>query len=365
MAGNSLGHEFVVTIFGESHGKCVGAVVDGCPAGIDLRETDVQTELDRRIPKTSGLSSSRIEEDKVEILSGTFGDKTTGAPIAMVVWNRDVDSRPYERLKDIPRPGHADYPARMKYSGLNDYRGGGRFSGRMTVALVMAGALATKVLAKCGVEVLAYTLSIGSCKSEEASAKKALHEVVYSNPVRCADPKAASLMEREIAKAAASGDSLGGVVKAVAHGVPVGVGEPFFSAIDAEIARALFCIPAVKGVEFGAGFGAALLKGSENNDPIVVKNGKVGFEGNRSGGVLGGLSTGQDITVQVAFKPTPSIRCKQRSVNLKSMEMVDLEIVGRHDPCVVPKAVPVVQSVFSIVLVDLMIRSGAIAKVLR
>ncbi len=365
MGGNSLGREFISTVFGESHGKCVGVVVDGCPAGVELKEADIQFELDRRIPRASSLTSSRIEKDKVEILSGVFHDKTTGAPIAMIVRNRDIDSQPYERLRDIPRPGHADYPARIRYGGLNDYRGGGQFSGRTTVALVMAGAVARKVLRKSGINVLSHTLSIGSCNSDPALTRKELLESVYSNPVRCCDSVAASQMEKEIEEAAASGDSLGGVVEAVVYGVPAGIGEPLFGAMDSELAGALFCIPAVKGVEFGSGFRAARSKGSENNDPIVVRDGKVEFEGNRSGGVLGGLSTGQEIIIHVAFKPTPSIRRKQKSVNLESMDTIDLEVTGRHDPCVVPKAVPVVQSVASIVILDLMIRSGAIEKVFK
>lgn len=365
MAGNSLGKEFVVTIFGESHGKCVGIVVDGCPAGLSLIEADVQRELDRRIPRKPGLTSTRIEEDKVEILSGTFNGFTTGAPIAMMTKNKDMDSEPYERIKDIPRPGHADYPARLRYGGFNDYRGGGRFSGRITVGLVMAGAIAKKLLARTGIEVLAHSLSIGEVTSKRDLNYEELRAMPYTNPVRCADPDVAGSMEKAILQAADQGDSLGGVVRVVAYGVPPGIGEPLFDSLDSELAKALFCVPAVKGVEFGSGFAASRSKGSENNDSLVVTGGEVKFATNRAGGVLGGLSTGQEIVAKVAFKPTPSIRMKQRSVNLRSMEATELELSGRHDPCVVPKAVPVVEATASIVLTDLMIRAGAIPNVLR
>jgi len=365
LAGNSFGKEFVITLFGESHGKCVGVIVDGCPAGLEFSEIDVQRELDRRVPREPGIASSRIEEDRAEILSGTFRGRTTGAPIAMIVQNRDVDSQPYERFKDIPRPGHADYPARVRYGGFNDYRGGGRFSGRMTVALVMAGVVARKLLARIGVEVLAYALSIGNVLSKTDLTREELRKVVYTTSVRCGDRDAARLMERAILEAAEAGDSLGGVVGAVVYDVPPGIGEPLFDSLDSELAKALFNIPAVKGVEFGSGFDAARSKGSLSNDPLVIERGKVRFETNKAGGILGGLSTGREIVVQVAFKPTPSIRRRQRSVNLMSMEETDLELSGRHDPCVVPKAVPVVEAVVSSVLADFMIRSGAIPKVLE
>lgn len=365
IAGNSFGQEFVVTLFGESHGKCVGVVVDGCPAGLELSVIDVQRELDKRVPRKLGIVSSRMEEDKAEILSGTFRGRTTGAPIAMIAQNRDVNSQPYELVKDIPRPGHGDYPARVRYGGFNDYRGGGRFSGRMTVPLVMAGAVAKKLLARKGVEVLGHALSIGKVSSRTDVPREKLRKAVYSTSVRCGDRQAALLMERAILEAAKAGDSLGGVVRAVAYDVPCGIGEPLFDSLDSEIAKALFNIPAVKGVEFGLGFGAARSKGSLNNDPLVIKEGKVSYKTNKAGGVLGGLSTGREIVVQVAFKPTPSIRRRQRSVDLASMQETDLELSGRHDPCVIPKAIPAVEAVVSIVLLDFMIRSGVIPKVLK
>jgi chorismate synthase len=365
LPANSFGKEFVVTLFGESHGRCVGTVLDGCPAGLALCEEDVQRELDRRVPKARGISSARVEPDRVQILSGVFRGRTTGAPIAMIVENRDADSSPYEQFREIPRPGHADYPAMVRYGGFNDYRGGGRFSGRITVGLIMAGAVAKKLLAQLGIEVLAYTLSIGNITSNLSLSREELRRSVYESSVRCGDREASLLMEKAVLEAAEAGDSLGGIVKAVAYGVPPGVGEPVFECLDSELAKALFNIPAVKGVEFGLGFDAARSKGSMNNDPLTIQAGKVQFITNRAGGILGGLSTGREIAVQVAFKPTPSIRKKQRSVNLARLEEAELELSGRHDPCVVPKAVPVVEAVVSTVLSDFLIRAGLLPKVLK
>jgi chorismate synthase len=365
MAGNSLGEQFVVTTFGESHGKCVGVVVDGCPAGLKLGESDVQNDLDRRIPRGTKVTSSRIEKDKVEILSGIFRGKTTGAPIAMLVWNRDIDSTPYEKIKDLPRPGHADYPAKIRYGAFNDYRGGGRFSGRMTAPLVMAGAVARALLSLQGVEVLAQTLSIGEIHSRSDLSRDEVRLKVYKNSARCGDTKIAELMEKAILRAAKKGDSLGGIVRVEAYNLPLGIGDPLFGSVDSELSRALFSIPAVKGVEFGAGFRASCIKGSQNNDPLAVKDGFVTFLANNAGGILGGLSTGREIVAHVAFKPTPSIRRRQRTVNLRTMKDAKLKVEGRHDPCIVPKAVPVVEAMVSIVLVDFMIRMQKLPTVLK
>jgi len=365
LAGNSLGKEFVVTIFGESHGRCIGVVIDGCPAGLELSKAEVQRDMDRRIPRGSEIVSSRIEKDEVDVLSGVFQGHTTGAPIAMVVWNMDVDSRPYELLKDIPRPGHADYPAKIRYQGFNDYRGGGLLSGRTTVAFVMAGAVANRLLQRTGIEVLAHSHSIGDVFSRTDLTSDEIRRNVYSNPVRCGDHQAASSMEQAILSAANEGDSIGGTVKVIVSGVPPGIGDPVFSSLDSELSRALFSIPAVKGVEFGAGFDAARLKGSQNNDLIEVRKGEVTYLTNRAGGVLGGLSSGAEIVAHVAFKPTPSIQKTQRSVNLRSMEHTELRITGRHDPCVVPKAVPVVEAMVAIVLADFALRSKIISTIFR
>jgi chorismate synthase len=365
LAGNSIGKEFVVTSLGESHSKCVGVVIDGCPAGVPLSEKDVQTELDRRIPPQPKIVSGRIEKDKVELLSGVFNGFTTGAPIAMLVANKEADSSDYEAIKNLPRPGHADYPARIKYGGFNDYRGGGRFSGRVTVALIMAGAVAKKLLSAFDAEVLAYTKAIGNVKMGKALSPEEIRKRRYKAAVRCPDLACAEAMEEAIVNARKEGDSLGGVIECLALNVPVGVGEPLFDALDADIAKILMAVPAVKGVEFGVGFKAAELKGSENNDAYRMKQGKVVTLTNNAGGILGGLSSGMPIIVRVAVKPTSSIAKEQRTVNLRSMEDAKIKVGGRHDPCVVPKAVPVVEAAVATVLADHMIRAGLVPKVLK
>ena len=364
LAGNSIGKEFVITSFGESHGKCVGVVIDGCPAGLPLSEKDAQVELDRRIPAQLKIVSGRIEKDNVEILSGVFNGFTTGAPIAMIVANKEADSSDYEAMKDLPRPGHADYPARVKYGGFNDYRGGGRFSGRVTVALIMAGAVAKKLLSALDVEVLAYTKAIGNVKLDKPVALADIRER-YETAVRCPDLACAKAMEEAIVEARKEGDSLGGVIDCLALNVPVGVGEPLFGALDADIAKVLLAVPAVKGVEFGAGFAAAELKGSENNDAYRMRQGKVVALTNNAGGILGGLSSGMPIVMRVAVKPTSSVAKEQLTVNLRSMEDAKIKVKGRHDPCVVPKAVPVVEAAVATVLADHMVRAGLIPKVLK
>jgi len=365
LAGNSIGKEFMVTSFGESHGKCVGVVIDGCPAGMTLSEKDIQTELDRRIPPQPKIVSGRIEKDKVEILSGVFNGFTTGAPLSMIVENKEADSSDYEAIKDLPRPGHADYTARIKYGGFNDYRGGGRFSGRLTVALIMAGAVAKKLLSLFDVDVLAYTKAIGKVKLSKPLGFEEIRKRRSEVAVRCPDSACAEAMEDAIVNARKEGDSLGGIIECIALNVPAGVGEPLFDSLDADIAKMLLTIPAVKGVEFGAGFKAAELKGSENNDVYLMKSGKVVTLTNNAGGVLGGLSSGMPIIVRVAVKPTSSIAKEQRTVNLPKMEDTTLKIKGRHDPCVVPKAGPVVESAVAIILADHMIRAGVIPKVLK
>jgi len=364
LESNSIGKEFVITCFGESHGRCVGVVIDGCPAGLALSEQDIQKELDKRIPPKPEIVSARREKDVVEILSGTFNGFTTGAPICTRVWSKEAIPGEYDLIKDTPRPGHADYPARIKYGSFNDYRGGGRFSGRITVAFVMAGAVAKKLLGLFGVEVLAYTIEIGKVKLSTMLTLEEIRKNTYKTAVRCPNLESAKEMEKAILEAKKEGDSVGGIVECVASNVPVGVGEPIFDSLDAEIAKMLFDVPAVKGVEFGAGFKAARLKGSENNDPYVIRNGKIVTLSNNAGGVLGGLSSGMPILVRAAIKPTPSISKEQRTIDLSKMEETLIRVKGRHDPCILPKAVPVIESAVAIVLVDLMLRAGFIPKVL-
>ncbi|MCW4044965.1 MAG: chorismate synthase [Candidatus Bathyarchaeota archaeon] len=365
MAGNSIGKEFTVTSFGESHGKHVGVVVDGCPAGLAFSEADVQVELSKRLPPQPRIVSARIEKDVAEILSGVFNGFTTGAPIVMTVANKEVDSSDYAAIKDLPRPGHADYAARVKYGGFNDYRGGGRFSGRVTVALIMAGAVAKKLLSQFGIDVLAYTVAIGKVKMGKVLSFEEIRRRRYETSVRCPDEACAEAMENAIVDVRKEGDSLGGVIEVAALGVPAGVGEPLFDALDADIAKALFTVPAVKGVEFGAGFKAAELKGSENNDAYAVRDAVVAALTNNAGGVLGGISSGMPIVARVAVKPTPSLAKKQQTVDLSRMEEATVEVKGRHDPCVVPKAVPAVEAAVAVALADHLIRAGCIPKVLR
>lgn len=364
LGSNSIGKEFVVTCFGESHGRCVGVVIDGCPAGLHLNEEDIQKELDKRLPKKEEIVSARREEDAVEILSGIYEGFTTGAPICVLVWNKEVISDDYDAIRHTPRPGHADYPAKIKYLGFNDHRGGGRFSGRITVAFVMAGAIAKKLLELAGIEVLAYATEIGGVKMLSTPSLENVREKTYGSSVRCPDPKVAVEMEETILNAKKMGDSVGGIVECVASNVLAGVGEPIFDSLDAELAKMLFDIPAVKGVEFGVGFEAARLKGSENNDSYVIRDGEIEAVTNNAGGVLGGLSSGMPIVVRVAVKPTPSISKEQKTVDMLNMADTTIHVKGRHDSCIVPKAVPVVEASVAMVLVDQLLRAGLIPKVL-
>ncbi len=361
---NSLGKLFTITSFGESHGRCVGAVIDGCPAGLAISEAGIQSELDKRKPGGSVATTARKEEDRVEILSGVLNGKTTGAPICLLVWNRDVDSSEYEKNRFLPRPGQADYTAFMKYGGFNDYRGGGRFSGRITATMVMGGAIARKLLNLLGVNILAHTVAIGGIKAEP----KGFDEIRGNrdkNPLRCADLKAAEAMARAIETARKEGDSLGGIIEGIALNVPVGLGEPVFSTLDGELAKALLAIPAAKGVEFGSGFTAAGKRGSENNDPFTPKDSRVITTTNNSGGILGGISNGMPVVVRVAIKPTPSIAKSQSTVNLKDMEQTTLTLKGRHDACIVPRAVVVVESMMALTICDLAMRAGLIPRVIK
>lgn len=364
MGANSMGKEFLITCFGESHGRCVGTIIDGCPAGLPLAEEDFQKELDKRLPEKREIVSARREKDVIEILSGIYKGFTTGAPICALVWNKEVISDGYDSIRDKPRPGHADYPARIKYHGLNDHRGGGRFSGRITVAFVIAGAVAKKLLELIGVEVLAYTTELGKVRLQKAPTFEDVRKNTYWNAVRCPDPEIAEKMEETILKAKMEGDSVGGIVECITSNIPVGVGEPIFDSLDAEIAKMLFGMPAVKGVEFGAGFEAVRLMGSENNDPYLLKDGKIETLTNNAGGILGGLSSGMPLVVRVAVKPTPSISKEQKTVDLSTMEETKIRVHGRHDPCIVPKAVPVVEALVAVVLADQLLRAGCIPKVL-
>lgn len=364
MPGSSIGQRLVLTSFGESHGRCIGAVLDGCPAGLELEEKDVQKMLDQRKPGQSLVSTQRKEGDVVEILSGVFRGHTTGAPIAMIIWNKDQHSRDYENLVTKMRPGHSDYPALVKYNQYNDYRGGGRFSGRLTATHVMGGAIARKLLKQTlGVETNSYTIKIGKISMNEKFDQK-MKSKIYQNEVRCPNQKTAEKMRASILAARKNGDSLGGVIESITTGVPVGLGEPIFSSLESDIAKAIYSIPSVKGVEFGSGFAGSELFGSQNNDPYITKNGKVSTKTNNSGGILGGLSNGMPITMKVAFKPASSIAKKQSTIDIKTKKAAILQVQGRHDPCVVPRAPPVVDSLVSLVLADHALIGGFIKPVL-
>lgn len=364
LADSSFGENFRITVFGESHGPCVGIVVDGCPAGLQLTTDDIQVELERRMPPDPNMTSARREKDDAHILSGVFEGYTTGAPIAMLVWNKDVKSQDYDRLKLVARPGHADYPTTIKFGGFNDLRGGGRASGRMTVPITMAGAIAKKLLHTIGVEIFAHTVQIHTIKLDRQLPSETIKRNAYSNSVRCADPETAEKMADAIMKIRREGDSLGGVVECRAEGVPPGVGEPFFDSLDADLAKLAFDIPAVKGFEVGLGFQSSAVKGTENNDSYTVQKGNVETLTNNAGGILGGLSNGMPIVVRVAFKPPSSIPKEQGTVNLKEMQDTVVQVTGRHDPCIVPKAVPVVEAAVAIVLTDHCLRAGRIPRVL-
>jgi chorismate synthase len=364
MAGNSIGSRLVLTSFGESHGRCVGAVLDGCPAGLELEEKDIQKMLDQRKPGQSLVSTQRKEGDIVEILSGVFRGHTTGAPIAMIIWNKDQHSRDYDNLVTKMRPGHSDYPALVKYNQYNDHRGGGRFSGRLTATHVMGGAIARKLLkVTLGIETHSYTIKIGKISMAEKFDSK-MKNSIYQNEVRCPNQKTAEKMRAAILSARKSGDSLGGIIESTTTNLPVGLGEPIFSSLESDIAKAIYSIPSVKGVEFGSGFAGSELYGSQNNDPYVTKKGKIYTKTNNAGGILGGLSTGMPITMRIAFKPASSIAKKQSTIDIKTKKPATLQVQGRHDPCVVPRAPPVVDSLVSLVLADHALVGGFIKPVL-
>ncbi len=360
--GNSLGKIFNVTSFGESHGNCMGIVVDGCPAGLPITESDIQQEVERRRPGVAG-TTERWEPDRVEIISGIYDGNTTGAPICMLSWNKDIDSGVYKKNRFALRPGHADYTAFVKYGGLNDFRGGGRFSGRITLAYVMAGVIARKLIGRLGIDVFAHVVEIGGIKAR-VQELEAIKENAGKNPLWCADPEAADKMTRLIEQAKQEKDSLGGIIEGIAVNLPAGLGEPVFDNFDGELAKALFAIPAVKGVEFGAGFAVAGIKGSQNNDLYDIKDGRIITRTNNAGGVLGGISTGMPVIVRVAVKPTASIAKSQETVDIQKMTRTDLAITGRHDTCIVPRAVPGVEAMMAVTICDFVLQAGLIPRVL-
>jgi len=357
---SEFGKILKVSVFGQSHGKAIGVVVDGLPAGEAVDLDELQRFLDRRRPGKSPLSTARSEADRPVFLSGLEGGVTCGSPLCAVIENSDQHSKDYGELLDRPRPGHADYTAWIKWSGHADMRGGGHFSGRLTAPLCIAGGIARQILARRGIFVGTHLSAVGTEQDTPFPLHPApeLFEEVAGKAFPVLDDGAGARMQEVILAAKNALDSVGGVVECAAVGLPAGLGNPMFDGVENRLAAALFGIPAVKGVEFGAGFGAAELRGSENNDPLVMQDGHVVTESNRAGGILGGITTGMPVVLRAAFKPTPSIAQKQRTVSLSTRENTELEIHGRHDPCIAHRAVPVVEAVTATVLLDLLLEGN-------
>ncbi len=349
MAGNSIGELFRVTTFGESHGRGLGAVIDGCPSGIKISEDDFVFEMARRRPGTRPSDSPREELDRVEILSGVFEGKTTGAPLCLLIANKDVDSRPYEILRNLFRPGHADFTYDKKY-GHVDPRGGGRSSARETAARVAAGVVARKILEPEGIDIKGYTMALGGVRALKMDRRAAENNALF-----CPDPGALEGMESALQRARDDGDSIGGIVEVRVSGCPAGLGEPVFAKLDADLAGALMSVGAVKGVEVGAGFEVAGRRGSENNDPITPD----GFSSNNAGGILGGISNGDEIVLRAAVKPIPSIAMEQKTIDRQGRP-ASLKLTGRYDTCAIPRIVPVLDAMMAIVLADHLLRSRSV-----
>ena len=360
-----LGKNLHISVFGQSHAQAIGVAVDGLPAGERVDMVQLQSFLDRRAPGRDATATPRKEADVPKILCGLVDDVTCGAPLCAVIENTNTRSKDYDKLKDIPRPGHADYTAQIRYGGFQDVRGGGHFSGRLTAPLCIAGGIAIQILQRRGIEIAAHIRSIGGEEDRPFCAvvesKKTLQKLKNKKfPVL--DDGVEEKMRDVIMRARAEGDSVGGVVECMVTGLPAGVGDPMFGGVESRLATALFGIPAVKGVEFGAGFEVARMRGSENNDPFVVENGKVVTASNHAGGILGGITTGMPVVFRLAFKPTPSISREQASISLSRGAGETLTVEGRHDPCIVPRAVPVVEATAALVLLDMLLDAPAVWK---
>ena len=354
---SSIGNKIKLSIFGESHGEAIGCVVDGLPAGIKLDMDKIYMDMSRRAPGKDKTATPRLEKDIPHILSGVLNGTTTGAPLAMVIENTNTKSGDYSNLLTMPRPSHSDYPAYVKYNGNNDIRGGGHFSGRLTAPLVFAGAVAKQILAEKGITVGAHIAQIGNAHDDmldKNNVTKAQLEKLSQMSFSVINPDAEDKMRAEVERARMDCDSIGGMIECAVIGMPVGVGGNMFDTVEGKLAQILYGVPAVKGVAFGEGFGFAGMLGSKANDEYTVKDGKVATLSNNNGGVLGGMTNGAPIIVSVAIKPTPSISKPQRSVNLTNMEEDTLVINGRHDPCIVPRAVSVIEGAVALGILDLM-----------
>ena len=354
----TFGRNLRMTIFGESHGKGIGLVLDGLPPGTPIEEEFIKEEMARRAPGKNRMSTQRQEKDAFIIESGVFEGKATGTPLCVLIPNSDQHSKDYSLLKDVMRPGHADYAGKVRYKGFNDYRGGGHFSGRLTAPLVFTGAVAKTVLAQKGIVVGAHVARIGKITDDLFNPLGEMTERLmalrkFTLPVL--DDGKASLMEAEIMAAREQMDSVGGIVEVMAVGMPPGVGDPFFDSLESRLSHALFSVPAVKGIEFGAGFALAARKGSEANDPMTFDKGNVRTTRNNNGGITGGITNGMPVLFRVAIKPTPSIGQPQQTVNVTEGKDTILEVKGRHDPCIVPRAVPVIEAVTAWVLLDMLL----------
>lgn len=356
MAGNSYGKLLRITTFGESHGPAIGVIVDGLPSGISIDEEFIQTELARRRPGQSNIVTQRKEFDQVEILSGIFEGKSTGTPVGMLIRNKDAKSNDYSHIADKFRPSHADYTYTAKY-GIRDYRGGGRSSARETAARVAAGALAKLLLNQHGITIIAYVSQVGKLKIDEFDLNPST-EIIESNPVRCSCVKMAQEMENYIKQIRKEGDTIGGVVNCVIKNCPVGLGSPVFDKLHAELGKAMLSINAAKGFEYGSGFEGVSMKGSQHNDPFIIKDSEVKTSSNFSGGIQGGISNGEDIYFRVAFKPVATIIQEQKSID-ETGQTTTITGKGRHDPCVVPRAVPIVESMAALVIADFLLQQKA------
>ena len=354
MAGNSFGTVFKLTSFGESHGKAIGGILEGCPAGLDIDLSYIQSELDKRRPGGTAIGTDRNEADAVEILSGLYEGKSTGTPIGFIILNKDSKSSDYDRLKDVFRPSHADYTYAEKYE-IRDHRGGGRASARETAVRVAAGAIAKLLIRKNGIEINGFVSSIGECIMKKHYSEVDLNDT-YKSAVRCPDKHLESFMINLLDKMKKEGESVGGIITTVVKGMPTGLGEPVFDKLQAVLAHAVMSINAVKGFDYGSGFASTLMTGSVHNDEMRMKEGRVDFKSNFSGGIQGGISNGQDIYFRAAFKPVASIAKSQKTINSEG-ENVDLEITGRHDPCVVPRAVAIVEAMTALVMADFLLLS--------
>lgn len=355
--GNTFGHLFRITTWGESHGGAIGVVIDGCPPKLAIDINTIQAELDRRRPGQSHLTTSRQEEDRVEILSGVFDGQTLGSPISMLVWNKDAKPSAYEHLKDVYRPSHADFTYQQKF-GLRNWQGGGRASARETIGRVAAGAIAKQILREqCGTETLAYVKQIHTIQAEVDSDTVTLDDI-ESSLVRCPDPRASEKMAECVDQARRDGDSLGGIIESVSRNVPVGLGEPVFDKLKADLAKAMMSLPATMGFQIGSGFGGVVGTGSQHNDPFYNDDGRVRTRTNNSGGTQGGISNGENIVFQIAFKPTATIRKEQETVDIDG-NAVTLSAHGRHDPCVLPRAPAIVEAMTALVLADHFLRQRA------